>query len=211
MHAVTSVATFFIPVDLFFDTGLLSSRPGDFALGFLALEPSPLELSLELLNSNAFPIRVTEVQLTGDRSHVTAELDETTLAPFLYTRAVRLRFDRHEEGEFAGSIVVETDQTAASLRSLTLEFAFKWAWRGDVSDRVLNGSISSPSPIFYPVPSDPFVRIASIPVALVNHFAVPVAVTHVGIPDAVATLVGISDRANFTRFVVSVGEKCDDR
>ena len=126
MHAVTSVATFFIPVDLFFDVGLLTSRPEHFSLGFLALDMSPLETSLELLNSNAFPIHVTDVRLAGDDSHVTGELAETTLEPFLYTSAIRLRFDRHVEGEFAGSLTVATDQSLASLRSLTLEFAFKW-------------------------------------------------------------------------------------
>ena len=76
---------------------------------------------------------------------------------------------------------------------------------------MLNGSIASPSPLFYHVPSDPFVRIASIPVPLFNHYAVPVAITHVGIPDAAATLVGISDRADFTRFVVGAEKRSNDR
>ena len=76
---------------------------------------------------------------------------------------------------------------------------------------MLNGSIVSPSPLFYHVPSDPLVRIASIPVSLFNHYAVPVALTHVGIPDAAATLVGISDRADFTRFVVGVRRRRNDR
>ena len=37
-----------------------------------------------------------------------------------------------------------------------------------------------------------------------NHYDVPVAVTHVGIPEIAATLVSISDRADFSRFIVSI-------
>lgn len=45
-------------------------------------------------------------------------------------------------------------------------------------------------------------RIVSIPVVMHNGYAVPVAVTHVGIPELAATLVSISDRADFSRFIV---------
>ena len=68
----------------------------------------------------------------------------------------------------------------------------------------MNGSIATISPIYYQIPLDLNTRIESIPVTMHNHYAVPVAVTHVGIPEIAATLVSISDRADFSRFIVNV-------
>ena len=128
VHAVTNVATFFIPVEIYCDEGSLTARPTEFALGSVALSERPLEYDLELLNSNAFPIHIDRIDLRSrrsDSSHVEVRMGNETLPSYKYTVAMHLLFHCEEEGEYRGSYIITTDQENPVLHTIIISFSYK--------------------------------------------------------------------------------------
>lgn len=128
VHAVTSVATFFIPVEIHCDEGSLTAKPSEFALGCVALSERPLEYDLELLNSNAHPIHIDRIDLRSrrsDSSQVEVRMGNETLPSFQFAVAMHLVFHREEEGEYRGSYVITTDQESPLLHTIVISFSYK--------------------------------------------------------------------------------------
>ena len=167
-----------------------------------------LNYDLELLNSNPFPLVVESVhiQLHDVNPLVSSDnvvlpihtMANMTVFPFAYTTILRISFYSQIPGNYSGIITVFANGT----QSMIVPYSYTLMLYLYITCSILQGSIDTKSPIFYCL--KPSIRTKILPISLdmFNHYNVPVAVTRVGISDAAATYIAVSDQWNSTRFLV---------
>ena len=139
VHAVTNIATFFIPIDISFTEGMLISRPSSFSLGFVG-QDRPLSLpssraehasgSLDILNSNKEPLQLLDCSVVSDNQADAFPVllwRNRTLTPYEYRAALDVAFYDKEEGEFGGRIVIQTNSSVKALQRIVVEYDYTYS------------------------------------------------------------------------------------
>lgn len=198
---MTSVGTFYIPVAIQLTTSSLVTKPESFNMDPLPMTGQHVIKDLEVLNSYEENVGIVEV-----RAFSTSPLDErpvldimnSTLPSFQYTIALQCSFYCMKEGIYEGIIVVKTNVTKSGLSQISIPYKYQ----------VVDGSIRTPSPLYFCLKPSMRSKLVTIPVKLHNGFNIPVAVTHIGISTTVTSLLSVSTYQNETRFTMTPSIQC---
>lgn len=156
---------------------------------------------LEILSSFEENVGIVEVQAYSSSpfdERPLLEIKNSTLPSFQYVLGLQCSFYCMKEGIYEGIILVKTNVTKSGLNQISIPYKYQ----------VVNGSIETPSPLYFCLKPSMRSKLVMIPVKLHNGFNIPVAITHIGISTLVASLLSVSTFQNETRFTMNPSIQC---
>ena len=128
LHVDTSAGSFVIPLEIICDVQSITPNPGHFHLGYLAQSDTPLEYTLELLNSSPNPLQISRVDThvrRADQKWVGMEVLQEVIPSWVFTPVLKMVVSASKEGEVKGSYSIATNSTEENMKSITIPFSFR--------------------------------------------------------------------------------------
>ena len=127
LHVDTSAGFFVIPLEIICDIQSITPNPSHFHLGYLSQSDTPLEYTLELLNSSPSPLQVARVDThvrRADQKYVGMEVLQEVMPSWVFTPVLKVVVSASKEGEVKGSYTIATNSTEKDMKSITIPFSF---------------------------------------------------------------------------------------